>query len=71
MAQEQEKPMKTIAEIKNQVAQELGFQDWKDLYWHASNSQLSEAIDQAMSAYATAATESFRDALVQQLCPNI
>jgi chemotaxis methyl-accepting protein methylase len=63
--------MKTIQQVKDQTAQELGFQDWNALYWQASNSQLSEAIDQAMSAYATASTESFRDALLEQLCPNI
>jgi hypothetical protein len=63
--------MKTIHQIKDQTAQELGFQDWNALYWQASNSQLSEAIDQAMSAYATASTESFRDALIQQFNPTV
>lgn len=46
--------MKTLAEVKNEVAEGFGFKDWNSLYWNASNVQLSEAIDVLAIRYAKA-----------------
>jgi hypothetical protein len=62
--------MITIPQIKDTVAQAQGFKDWQDLYWKADNSTLAAAIDEAMSQYATASMESFRDKLLVQFSPK-